>query len=731
MNHNITISYNKQNFTNEWMKICTKLLGVGGTISSDLNSVEISQNHLLNVLTNGFQPLNVSNSKTDQETLNIHPELNPTIYSKSTLSFSSPITFNQSAVVNIASTDIPDELLLVASLGEKFVPPIAFDKDRVLLDLTKIQNRQKSDPFLFHQTTKLVQDYNERPLTPIQQHIKHIFNISKSYLSNNPNILVSSADKGNISVIFERNFYDRKMKEHLSNSDVYQMVNTSSHLGQIKKNKILLSKLAQSGFLGKQIIHFIVAKETQFPLIYGQWKAHKNFNLRPIMACNNVIGSKIFDIIVDILNKLDKDNPYLIKNTSTLIKELKATKLKPHDKLFSIDVVSMFTNIQPELALEIILPHVHQVTTLSTDLFREAFLFVTKHATEFQYGGHTYKQISGLPMGAKGSPVIASIVLTHIFNNTLSKHDQVTFFKKYVDDTIFITSEQNASAILQTLNQFDPRIKFTIENENNLGHINFLDVTLIRNPDLSITTKWFCKPFSSNRLVNWYSEHEPHTIRNTAVRMMGNMLSYSDPCFHVEVRQFAKSILAKNSFPSETFDDFITKAMEIVAFNLIGDNDAENTQFLSTLAPMPLLKAINACSKNNNCNVKYVNTFRTQNNSFFTFSQLKDSPDMELLSNIVVRVSCKHCKFFRITPIITPLILYRALDLSTLFHPYNSMYNHQSQSNHHGLKTKIEKHCTTLKETLRYTEHLCKKYKIPTPGNAIGQIDKHLLSYMT
>lgn len=714
----------------------SSLNGVSFYTSGDAAEMTTNSQFFLQAITNGIQKLTLRSSlETPSESASAAvPSIPlPRVFERRSLNLSSPLVYNHSAVVNIAGDFIPDELLLVASLGRKFVPPIKFDRDRVLLDLAKLQSLEhnKENDVFFTQAISLVNDYEPRPLNLTQKFIKHIFDVSKRFLIDNPNICVTGADKGNITVVYNRSFYNARMTEHLSDSSVYRLLGVSSHLSLIKRNYALLKKVSDTGFLHYQNILSIVSRETQFPMIYGVWKPHKDFSLRPIMSSLNVIGDKLFEVVVDILNKMDKDNPYSLLNTSELIEDIKQLKLKPNDRLFSIDVVSMFTNIQPEYALSIILSKISSFTNLSPVLFREIFLFVTKIATEFRFNGKVYKQVSGLPMGTKGSPVIASIVLTYLLDFVLPDHLPVTYLKKYVDDTILVTSKINALAIMTSLNKIDPRIKFTMEEENADHQINFLDVTLIRSPDLTITTKWFCKPYSSNRLVNWYSEHEPHTIHNTSVRYISNMLSYSDISFHKELIEKAKLILFKNSFPLPKIDDFIIKAMEVVAFNIIGENDADNTQFFSTLAPYHLLNSINKCSKSNLSNVKYVNTYSNSNSGSTIFSQIKDSPDVDLLSNIVVRVSCKECKFFRITPIITPLILYKALKLSKIFHPFNPIYQHLSISHHEGFKTSVERSCGSVRETLRHAEQLCKRLKVPIPINAQCQIDRSLLSRMS
>lgn len=685
------------------------------TLNDGVLEISVGSEEFLRLLepNSGFQQVLVDVPRTD---LNQHvPVDSPMVYKKLSLSFPSPLVFNHSAVINLVGEHIPDELLLVASLGKKFVPPIHLDKDRILLDLKKLESRDQEegvDGDLLNEANHIVKKFKPRPLTDIDRHILHIFDVSKEFLKENPNICVSSADKGNISIIFDKRFYINKMEQHLNSANVYQKLTVSSHVGLVKRNHYLLKKLKESEIL-KNDITCVVSQETQVPMLYGLLKPQKNFAVRPIMSSINVVGEKLFKMTVEILDRLDRQNGYSLKNTQQLIDKMKGLSLKPGDKLFSIDVSSMFTNIQPDLALSIILPKLSSVSNLPPGIFSEIFLFITKIATEFRFNGSIYKQVSGLPMGTKGSPVIASIVLTHIFNEILPQHEPVTYLGKYVDDSIIITTRENAFSILSSLNRFDPRIKFTIEEEDDSFSLNILDVTLIRSSDQKIVTKWYCKPFASNRLVNWFSNHEPHTIENTAVRYVSNMLFYSDPIFHKDLLEKAKIILFKNSFPSSVIDDFIVKAMEIVAFQIFGENDAENTQFFSTLAPIPLLRAINGCSKKNLSNVKYVNTYIDYNSGSAIFSNLKDAQEIENRTNIVVRTSCKSCKFFRIVPITTPLILYKILNLSQLFHPFNSIQQHISSTSHIGFHIRIEQQCKSVAETLRYGQLLCKKHKIP------------------
>lgn len=643
-----------------------------------------------------------------------------------------PLLLNERAVMNITGTDIPYEVLLTASLGQKFVPPILLDKTRAILDIHKIQ-RETSEQYdsLFTEASRIINYFNPQKPTTVQKQIADIFSTAEAFLKEHPNICIKNCDKGNVSVIFDKQFYNQKMEAHLNNPVVYQKINTSSHLGLIRKNYNLLKEVSESGHVNAQQLTNIVSRETQSPRIYGLIKIHKDFKLRPIMSCVNTPGSRLFEVIMKPINRLDSDNPFTIKNTSQLITELKQVRLEENDILVSFDVVSMFTSIPPDVALDILIGNgITRHTTMKLELFVQAFRFCTQHATEFIFDDEYYKQISGLPMGAKGSPCIASIVLTYILKKALAKHPPVTFLKKYVDDIICITSRENAEAILRSLNDVIPAVQFTLEWEAD-RKINFLDVTLTRKSDLTIGTKWFCKPYASNRLVNYYSEHEGHTVRNTAVQYVRNILKYSDEEHHPELIIAAQKILFLNSIPDDIIQEYITEAistLNVTTEDTVEDEyDACDMNYISTLVPNKLLKNMNRCARKHQTNVKFVNSFMNANANASIFSHLKRPLGIEYQNNVVVQLFCRKCRFTCISAVIHPVILFKAIGLSDMLHPYSPLNKHQQSSKHEGYRVVILQRCKTIPDTLRNTELLCRKNKLPIPFVARGTIDEDSL----
>ena len=100
-------------------------------------------------------------------------------------------------------------------------------------------------------------------------------------------------------------------------------------------------------------------------------------------------------------------------------------------------------------------------------------------------------------------------------------------------------------------------IKFTKEEEEN-NVLPYLDTKLIRTNN-TIKVNWYQKPTSSGRLINYFSKHPKHIIRNTAYNFIKRVLSISDTIFHDENHKIIRSILIKNSFPHYVINNLLSK----------------------------------------------------------------------------------------------------------------------------------------------------------------------------
>ncbi|XP_036344076.1 uncharacterized protein LOC118753307 [Rhagoletis pomonella] len=153
-----------------------------------------------------------------------------------------------------------------------------------------------------------------------------------------------------------------------------------------------------------------------------------------------------------------------------------------------------------------------------------------------------------MPMGSPASPVIADIVMEELLTNFEKDSDnKQRLLTKYVDDVFAIIKTETMDKMLNTLNNYNKTIKFTIEIERD-GQLPYLDTLIIRKNNI-ITFDWYKKPTASGRLINFNSKHEKKAILNTASNFIRRVLSISDQIYHTKNITIIKEILGRNEFP--------------------------------------------------------------------------------------------------------------------------------------------------------------------------------------
>ena len=99
----------------------------------------------------------------------------------------------------------------------------------------------------------------------------------------------------------------------------------------------------------------------------------------------------------------------------------------------------------------------------------------------FIYNDVTYKQIHGCAMGSPVSPVVANICMEVIENTAIeTTQTKPKTWKRFVDDSVSIIKKTTITSFLNSLNNIDPNISFTIELEQE-NKIYFLDTLITRH----------------------------------------------------------------------------------------------------------------------------------------------------------------------------------------------------------------------------------------------------------
>lgn len=198
------------------------------------------------------------------------------------------------------------------------------------------------------------------------------------------------------------------------------------------------------------------------------------------------------------------------------------------------------------------------------------------------------------------------------------------------------------STILYKLNSVNSRLNFTLEKEEN-NQIPFLDMLVIRNINNTIETNWYCKPISSNRILNFLSNHSRSMKINTAKSFAKRVIFLSHHKFHKENYKIIWNILTKNNYPAEVITRIIREIKHIqrtipISPSII--NNKENIFYKS----MPFVKNLSKGFQRKLKNVSNIKLALKPNTTLRSiYTNTKDKYETIQKSNVIYKVNCNDC----------------------------------------------------------------------------------------
>jgi len=108
-----------------------------------------------------------------------------------------------------------------------------------------------------------------------------------------------------------------------------------------------------------------------------------------------------------------------------------------------------------------------------------------------------------------GSPIVADLVLQNLELHILDKLSFIpSFYVRYMDDVVLAARYTLFDELLNKLNSFHSRFKFTMKTGGM--KLNFLELT-ISDKDGWMIFNWYRKATFSGRLLNYYSHLTSYT----------------------------------------------------------------------------------------------------------------------------------------------------------------------------------------------------------------------------
>lgn len=488
-------------------------------------------------------------------------------------------------IKNLTDVEIPREMLTVLSLGPKFSIEPATDP---IVDLASVVELaiQREVPISAQRTARGEAVYSiakfskqKKKLLRIDKFLQRALKKTREFLQQHPDIMVSNSDKGNVTIISNKEDYHRKIEEQLNDTESFTPIETDPTKTVANALNRCLDNLYKANILQKKLKTSLKTFNAVQPRLFAQIKYHKAGNpVRLIVATINSAAYKVSRFLATILRK-SFVSKYSVKNAQQFVKGMKNITIKIGNVLVSFDVVNCFGNINipTKLATQIIDRDFHlieQHTPIPKDKFLQLLDICLNRANYFVYKGKYYRQNRGMFMGSSLAPILVERVIEEFVNRALEDLKlQPDFWSTFVDVHLTSIPENMIETLKNKLNSYDENVQFTVEVQDpTTKSINFLDLK-VYNEENKLKTNWYHKEIASNRILNFHAKHPKNMVRNVAKAFIRRVFSVSHNSFHEENLKRVKTILAKNSFPSNVIDDMVREVKNKYKFGNVTRSD--------------------------------------------------------------------------------------------------------------------------------------------------------------
>lgn len=557
-------------------------------------------------------------------------------------------------VVNLSKVDLTAPVKEILCLGDKHSYTSQIDQRTAFslyknieqfLHINELDNSYYVRDSLVKCINKAVKTKKHKPIN-LRIFENKLFE-TKKFLKNNPHLLVTKADKGNATIVIERDCYVEKVKNELNNDKYYEKLprDPSNALKNIMSK--LIKSWTEKGVFDCLNSPYIIESNlahTTISRAYGLIKIHKEHH--PARVVVSTIGSPtyVFDKFISKLFTQFLPRPkYSLKNSLQLKNCLNNLHIPEGHILISLDVVSLFTNVHSDLVISAIKKkwvYLRNCLPLTLEEFLEGIKTLL-NSTFFKFDEEFFHQLIGSPMGGNSSPWFAELVLEQLEVACLEElRESILFYRRYVDDCFLIVKESDTELILNTFNNYNNFLKFTIEKETD-NSINFLDMRIIRC-DNKILTDWYQKPTATGRYIN-FNSHHPLTMKKALVyNLTDKAILLSHFQFHDKNLELIKNFLSYNNYPLPFINFHIKKRINKI-FSDTQCNNQTSTPTPSRFIVLPYIEGLTVSLKNilKRFDISVIHSVPNKFNDLIKLG--KDKLDPLEKRNIVYKINCNDC----------------------------------------------------------------------------------------
>ena len=308
-------------------------------------------------------------------------------------------------------------------------------------------------------------------------------------------------------------------------------------------------------------------------------------------------------------------------------------------KMVSFDVRALFTNVPVDGAMAAASRALTNASDEDLPVPKEDLLKLVSLCVSFNgftFENNEYQQINGLAMGSPLSAVLACLYMETMeedfYKNIVGENST---WVRYVDDVLcFIPEDADVSRLLQDLNNVEPVIQFTTEEEVN-AQIPFLD-TLILKDGGKLKFKVYRKPTSKNDMVHYFSAHSQRIKSGVVIGFFLRALRICSDDYLQEEIEFVIESFSKLRYPLAMLLSLKRKAQQIMSrpSRAISDQKQTPTVFVPSSKVAEQLQTELA---------PYLKIVTTGGKKIGQILKHKGSKKDENTNSAVYKVSCGKC----------------------------------------------------------------------------------------
>ena len=342
-------------------------------------------------------------------------------------------------------------------------------------------------------------------------------------LKNSTSHIVMPTDKNLGPAVIERDVYTKRVfDDHLNDKNTYERLTENQADMYFKLLKEQLSKFLQEQDLSKADFKFLQRSfEVKDPwsYFYLTAKVHKSpLKTRPIVSVCGSITHGLGRWLDQQLQPIVRQLPSFIPSSFALKQELDELEIPGHARMFTMDAVSMYTNIDTKHALTVLAEFLRNDPTCrdcnATAII--AGLEIVMRHNYFKFDDTLWEQTTGTAMGCPPACCYAELYYGVHEKSLMERfRKQIPFYKRYIDDGFglwLVSDDDNDDAEWEAFQQYTKFGKLTWEFSERTRNTSYLDLSL-RIKGNKIVCSLYEKPMNLHLYLPPHSAHSPGVVK--------------------------------------------------------------------------------------------------------------------------------------------------------------------------------------------------------------------------